>query len=105
MADEGGGFNPQQQFRVGWPDEPVVARAYIDQLQRGMELSTSLVADLEAALDRSASRLEDGGRDADLAARLESLATDLKTDSADGVTKKRMDALVSTLGGIAARLR
>ncbi len=63
------------------------------------------MADLKAALDRSESRLEDGGRDANLAARLELLATDLSTDSGDGVTKKRIDALVETLGGIAARLR
>ena len=83
----------------------ITARCLQSQLQRDEELSTSLVADLKAALDRSASRLEDGGRDANLAARLESLATDLNTDSADGVTKKRMDALVETLGGIAARLR
>jgi len=105
MADEGGAFNPQQQFRVGWPGEPVVARAYIDQLQRGEELSASLVADLNAALDRSESRLEDGRRDANLAARLELLALDLNTDSGDGVTKKRVDALAETLGEIAARLR
>ena len=105
VADEGGVFNPQQQFRFGWPDEPVVARAYIDQLQRGEVLSTSVVADLNAALDRSASRLEEGGHDAGLAARLESLATDLNTDNRDAVTKKRMDALAETLDGIADTLR
>ena len=105
VADQGGVFNPQQQFRVGWGNVPVVARAYIDQLQRGEELSASLAADLSAALDRSASRLEDGARDADLAARLESLATDLNTDSGNAVTKMRMDALAETLGGIAAALR
>ncbi len=107
-ADDGGVFNPQQQFRVGWRDEPVVARAYIDQLQRGDELRASLAADLTAALDRSASRLEDGARDADLAARLESLATDLNTDSGNAVStvsRARMDALAATLGGIAAVLR
>ena len=105
MADEGGAFNPQQQFRVSWPAEPVVARAYIDQLQRGEELSTSLAAGLNAALDLSASRLEDGGRDANLATRLESLATDLNSDSGDSATRKRLDALAETLGAIAARLR
>ena len=105
VADQGGVFNPQQQFRVGWGNVPVVARAYIDQLQRGEELSASLAVDLSAALDRSASRLEDGARDADLAARLESLATDLNTDSGNAVTKMRMDALAETLGGIAAALR
>ena len=33
-ANERGGFNPQQQFSVTWPAEPVVARAYLDQLER-----------------------------------------------------------------------
>jgi hypothetical protein len=32
LADQGALFNPQQQFRVTWPAEPVVARAYLDQL-------------------------------------------------------------------------
>ena len=34
LADQGGTFNPQQQFPVSWPDAPVVARAYMDQLKR-----------------------------------------------------------------------
>ncbi|MBN1239688.1 MAG: DUF305 domain-containing protein, partial [Gammaproteobacteria bacterium] len=34
VADQGRILNPQQQFRVTWPAEPVVARAYVDQLQR-----------------------------------------------------------------------
>ncbi|VAV89619.1 putative secreted protein, partial [hydrothermal vent metagenome] len=46
LADQGGVFNPQQQFRVTWPAEPVVARAYIDQLQRSEGLSPSLVTEL-----------------------------------------------------------
>ena len=103
-ADHGGVFNPQQQFRVGWGDEPVVARAYIDQLQRGEELSAALAADLSALLDSSASRIENGARDADLAARLESLATDLNTDSGNAVTRKRLESLAKTLSGIAVRL-
>ena len=103
-ADHGGVFNPQQQFRVGWGDEPVVARAYIDQLQRGEELSAALAADLSAVLDSSASRIENGARDADLAARLESLATDLNTDSGNAVTRKRLESLAKTLSGIAVRL-
>ena len=44
VADQGSVFNPQQQFRVSWPAEPVVARAYIDQLQRSEALSKSFVA-------------------------------------------------------------
>ena len=61
IADQGQLFNPQQQFKVTWPDEPVVAHAYIDQLKRGEALSGSLISDLKAALDRSESGLTAGG--------------------------------------------
>ncbi len=104
-ANQGGLFNPQQQFRVTWPAEPIVARAYIDQLQRSEALSPSLVSDLTATLDSAASRLDDGGRDKVLAKKLKSLAAKLKVDSADAITKKRRAALGETLKGIAARLR
>ncbi len=105
MADQGGVFNPQQQFRVDWPAEPVVARAYLDQLGRGKNLPEALAADLTAALDRSAARLKDGGHDKDLAARLESLVAALDAGQGDAVTKQRLAALGETLNGIAARLR
>ena len=105
IADQGELFNPQQQFRVTWPAEPVVARAYIDQLERSEALSASTVADLNAALDRSASRLEDDARDDELATRLESLAAELNDGNSDAITNKRRAALSETLGGIAARLR
>jgi uncharacterized protein (DUF305 family) len=104
LADQGSVFNPQTQFSVSWPAEPVVARAYIDQLERDEALSASIVADLDAALDRSASRLAAGMSDADLAARLESLASNVSRDSGDAVTHKRQAALAETLNGIAARL-
>jgi uncharacterized protein (DUF305 family) len=105
LADQGGLFNPQQQFRVTWPAEPVVARAYIDQLQRSEALSQSLVTELTTTLDSAASRLEDGGRDKGLAKKLKSLAAKLKADGADAATTKRRAALGETLKGIAARLR
>ena len=34
LANQGRVFNPQQQFQVTWPHEPVVALAYLDQLER-----------------------------------------------------------------------
>ncbi len=105
VADQGQLFNPQQQFRVTWPAEPVVARAYIDQLERGGALSESSVAELGAALDRSAAQLHEGTPDGDLAAQLESLAANLDKDGGVAVAQKRRSALAETLGGIAARLR
>ena len=98
-------FNPQQQFSIDWPAEPVVARAYLDQLKRGDKVSMSFAADLEVALDRAASRLSDGAHDVDLATRLESMAATLEQDDGDAITKKRRSALAETLAGITARLR
>ena len=74
VAGQGSVFNPQQQWSFDWPAEPVVARAYLDQLERDSVLSPSFAAELDAALDRSASALQGGVRDEQLATRLESLA-------------------------------
>ena len=104
IADQGQLFNPQQQFKVTWPDEPVVARAYIDQLERGEALSGSLISDLKAALDRSESGLTAGGPNPELAASLESLATAVGEGGGNAVTIKRRKALADTLMGIADRL-
>jgi hypothetical protein len=105
LADQGGAFNPQQQFPVRWPAEPVVARAYLDQLARGGELPESLAARLAEALDRSAARLHDGGRDEELAAELESLAAALGEGGGGGVARQRRAGLAETLSGLAGRLR
>ncbi len=105
LADQGEVFNPQQQFRVTWPAKPVVARAYMDQLQRTDVLPESLLADLSAALDRSVTQLEDGAHDEDLADRLESLAAILAEDSGDAITERRRLGLAETLNAMAARLR
>ena len=104
-ADGGGVFNPQQQFPVQWPAEPVVARAYLDQLERGGELSESFGAQLTVVLDRSEAQLQDGGSDEDLAAGLETLAATLNENPGHGAARKREAALSQTLWGIAARLR
>ncbi len=105
LADQDGIFNPQQQFPVKWPAEPVVARAYIDQLARGEGLPESLAADLAKALDRSSKKLENSARDGKLASDLETLAAAVKDGDGDAIAKKRRAALSETLGGIAARLR
>ena len=105
VADQGAVFNPQQQFRVSWPDEPVVARAYVDQLERGKVLSATLVADVRTALDRADTQLQEGVRDKALATRLKSLAKDVSKGGGDATTMKRRSALAETLNGIAVRLR
>jgi len=105
VADQGGVFNPQQQFPVSWPAEPVVARAYLDQLLRGNDVSESFVDELSAALDDSATKLSGAKRDRKLATRLKSMASAVKKGGGDGTTAMRREALAETLAGIAARLR
>ena len=52
LADGGDVFNPQQQFTVTWPDDVVVARALIDQLNRDAALNETLDFELKSALIR-----------------------------------------------------
>jgi hypothetical protein len=47
-------LNTQQQRRVAWPPNAVVARAYLDQLARGSAVSRERVSAVRAALDRGA---------------------------------------------------
>ncbi len=103
-AEDGGVFNPQQQFPVQWPAEPVVARAYVDQLERDGDLPEPLASRLAAALERSEAQLQDGGDGAGLAAALETLAATLINNRGDGLAGNRQAALSQTLREIAARL-
>ena len=93
LASQGETFNPQQQYPVTWPDEPVVARAYIDQLQRKAPMDEAQLAPLMAALEAA----EAG--DTGAAARLESLAAGMS--EGDPLVGK----LAETLRGIAGSLR
>jgi hypothetical protein len=81
-------FNAQEQPKVSWPANPVVAKAYVDQLERARTIPAERATALRRALDRSdkaqltalAGELEGAvarasGRDA---ARLRALATTIK---------------------------
>ncbi|MCR2834177.1 DUF305 domain-containing protein [Parerythrobacter lacustris] len=93
LASQGETFNPQQQYPVVWPDSPVVARAYIDQLQRKEPMGEAQLAPLMNALDAA----EAG--DAGAAGTLESIAAGLSDN--DPLVGK----LAATLRGIAQGLR
>lgn len=105
LADQGQLFNPQQQFPVTWPAEPVVARAYIDQLSRSNALDDAAAAELNAILDASSAALEQGASDRGLARRLSKLAGSLDEDSGDAAIARRSTALAATLNAMAERLR
>ncbi|MBW3573388.1 MAG: hypothetical protein KY450_00785, partial [Actinobacteria bacterium] len=87
-----------------WPDHPVVALAYLDQLQRSAGLAAGTIAQLRQALEPARARLESGTRDAQLASRIQSLAAGLAPASSDTAAAKRVAALRQTLTGIAAKL-
>ncbi len=105
LADHGGRFNAQQQMPVTWPDHPVVALAYLDQLQRSGGLAAGSIAELRQALEPAKALVEAGTRDGQLAARLASFAASVAPASSDPAGGKRVAALRQTLTGIAARLR
>jgi len=106
LADQGRLFNPQQQFPVTWPAEPVIARAYVDQLRRGDGgVPAATLDEISGALDLVTARLESSARDAALAERVDSLSRSLAANGGDGTARRRTSGLADTLRGLAARLR
>jgi len=102
LADQGRVFNPQQQFPVTWPAEPVVALAYLDQLRRAKALPDTFLDVISAALDE-VKVLKKGSHDKNLAGRLERFAKSLEED--ETVSHAQAGALSKTLADIAAGLR
>ena len=70
MANQGGLFNPQQQFPVTWPSEPTVSLAYLDQWLRGHPEQDQTLAALYATLRAADTILINKGQDTTLAASL-----------------------------------
>ena len=86
-------FNAQNQTRITWPADPLVARAYVDQLTRNKAIPPARVTAINAALDRNQP------------AQLTAVATQLDRDAAaaTGRDRARLEALASTLRARAAR--
>ena len=104
LADQGRVFNPQQQFKVTWPAETVVARAYLDQLQRADAISASEAGKLTALLDQVDQR-KVGSADRKLARQLKKLGKTVEKGDDDVITTTRKKDLVSTLNQIADRIK
>lgn len=88
-------FNVQNQQRIVWPTRLVVAKAYVDQLERSKSLSTSELTDLRGAIKIAEdSRLTKG------LARLRTLSQSLRERGAKAdspLDGKRMIALAEIL--------
>jgi hypothetical protein len=83
--------NPQQQERITWPANPVVAKAYLDQLERSGALTAQVLSGIRTELDRN-----DRSR---LAARVTEVDAAARTAQAAGrrVDASRLTALAATL--------
>jgi hypothetical protein len=100
-------FNAQQQPKVSWPATAVVAKAYVDQLNRTRAIQPERARTVVQAMER-ADQMRSGDRNAAATAeQLDTLAGQLESDAnaASGADKKRLLALAETLKGRGARLR
>jgi len=95
-------FNAQNQGTVSWPATTIVARAYLDQLNRSKGLAPARARAVKNALDKA-----DSARNKAAADQLVAVAGQLETDAAAaaGRDAMRMRALASTMKGRAEALR
>jgi len=107
LVDKGETFNPQLQDVLDWPGEPVVARAYQDQLVRSNTLSSDQVTELTGLLDQAQQSIDANAQNSGVADRLSALATNFSETALEyeGMERQRMHALGETLKGVVARLR
>ena len=101
LANQGGIFNPQQQYPVAWPAEPIVARAYMDQLRRGGLLDAALDQRLGAVLTQAQVPLDARTKMRPLASELRLLAGQVTAQQTD---PKRRAMLSEMLKAMAQRL-
>lgn len=107
LRSAGDVVNAQQQARHVWPAEPVVAKAYLDQLIRSGVIVQSQVDEINETLARAEQSLAAGNNNRRVARDLDSLADTLSILVAEnnGLTGSRYAQLAATIEGIAERLR
>lgn len=107
LPELNGIVNAQTQQIVEWPAVPVVARAYLDQLQRDSNIEAGQARELSAVLDRADSLLNgDGGNRRSTVRDLNNLAEDFEETAGgyNGIAGVRYASLAQTLEGIADSL-
>ena len=99
--------NAQTQQRVVWPDVPVVALAYLDQLLRSNVISSARADQLSSVLASAQDLLDRSVSSDTVANRLVGLANNLAEEGLDrsSSSQTRYLALVETLERIAENLR
>ncbi len=76
-------FNAQQQPRITWPATVVVARAYLDQLNRSKALSSARAGEIKSTLDRL-DKTRPGNDSRNTLDSIQTFATSLDADAAQG---------------------
>lgn len=104
LANQGKAFNPQQQYQVTWPAVPVVAKAYVDQLNRAEALSSDLSTRLMKTLDDAEAAMASGSSGTDLAAGLSSLSDEVAGLEGTASVMTRAAKLSDTLSAVAETL-
>ncbi|MBW7932588.1 MAG: hypothetical protein H3C62_03045 [Gemmatimonadaceae bacterium] len=90
--------NPQTQMRNVWPAHPVVARAYLDQLERGAGLSATRIAAIRSALDAADKATGPAKRSA-----YQTLSKSLAGDVAGAADPSRVKALAEVIAQLAEK--
>jgi hypothetical protein len=90
-------FNTQDQPKITWPASIVVARAYVDQLERSNGLSADRVKSVRASLDRAEKASGQARRDA-----LTQLATSLGQDASMSTDRAKVQKLAGVVTELAS---
>lgn len=105
IADMGAAFNPQQQMPVKWPAVPVVAMAYLDQLERSGGLTSEFLLQGRELLTQAQSFMDDGKTDRQFSRQLAAFAKSLKMTGEEKADIDRMSSLKETMQAISAQLK
>jgi hypothetical protein len=89
--------NPQTQRRNVWPAHPAVARAYVDQIERGRGLNATRIAAIRSAIDQA-----EAARGAARQSAYRGLAAALAADVNGAGDPARVRALADVVGQLAA---
>jgi hypothetical protein len=85
LADQGSLFNPQQQYPVTWPADPIISLAYLDQLVRARPALSPTLAPLYETLADARDTLEKKGYHAILSTSLRDWAEATELSSAEAL--------------------
>src|SRR5256714_10164698 len=89
-------FNTPDQTKITWAPSFVLARAYVDQLERSNGLAAERLKGLRQSLDRAAKAKNDARRDV-----LTQLATTLRQDAASSTDQAKLPKLAAVVTDLA----